>query len=542
MKKITSFLLSLLIVANTFAQAPFSFIKNKPVDQAAFFAAVGDIPAGAQTAITTWKNSLVTAGVYNALSFAYLFPPTLTNSKGLTEYVSASVIGSYGDVVSTSPFNTMGSTCAPMKGFIVNSSISTSYIKTAVKPSQRFNPYDFAIFETTTTALGSATTNFDWGCFNSASQALTANHWYSGNAQRSQCLNNTNPGGLYAATSVTSGPAGTYFINAAPTFFELGYNATQRINSATQGGSLPSIELYLGTANNSGAPGVINGKIVSSYMGFKRGLTTAERANVVTANNQLATDLRRTAASWSQKLVIDGNSHTVYFNEKGNRCDQYAFWAKTLGTEVVNFGVSGQTTTMMLSDQASQITPSYNGAYSKNVLFVEEITNDMNVGGKTTAQALTNMTTYVTAAKLAGFKVYVKKQFCRQAPASGAGLAAYPSATQWNLAVDSINTALTANVVGADGIVGVDVTHFIARSSYASDALYNTAVSTLLAANFLDAIHLTEPGYKTEADLDYAAFSGEFTAVIKPLYGDICTNKTLPKIIDLYEPNIKIAA
>lgn len=542
MKKITSFLLSLLIVANTFAQVPFSFIKSKPVDINAFFNAVGDIPSGAQTAITTWKNSLVTAGVYNALSFAYLFPPTLTNSKGLTEYVSASVIGLYGDATNTSPFNTMGSTCAPMKGFIVNSAIATSFIKTGVKPSQRFNPYDHAIFETTTTALASATTNFDNGCFNSATQAMTMNNWYSGNAQRSQNYNNTNPGGLYAATSVTTGPAGTYWTNATPTFFELGYNATQRINSATQGGSLPTIELYLGTANNSGSPGTINNKIVSSYMGFKRGLTTAERANVVTANNQLATDLRRTAASWSQKLVIDGNSHTVYWNEKGNRTDQYTLWAKTLGTEVVNFGVSGQTTTQMLSDQASQITPAYNGSYAKNVLIVYEITNDMNVGGKTTAQAITNMTTYVTAAKLAGFKVYVKKQFCRQAPNSGAGLTTYPTTTAWNLAVDTVNTALTANVVGADGIIGVDATHFIARSSYASDALYNTAVTALFAANFLDGVHLPEAGYKVEADLDYAAFSGEFTVVFKIKYGDICTNKTLPKIIVFEDQEYKQAA
>jgi hypothetical protein len=534
MKRFTAFILTVVVAINSIAQIPFSFIKNKPVDINAFFTAVGDLPSGVQTAYTTWWNAYKTAGVANACAFAFTFPPSLTNSKGTIDFITATTLGQYADATSTAPFNTRGSTCAPMKGLIFDSSIGTSYFKTNVIPSQKFNLYDHAFFETTIAALPAATTNFDWGCFNSANQALTVNDWYSGNAQRSQNYNNTAGQGLYSATSVTSGPAGVYWTNATSTAFTLGYNSTQRVNSATQGGTLPTIQLYLGTANNNGTAGVISSQIVSSFVGFKRGLTATERAAVVSADSTLAYGLKR--KGWTQKLVIDGNSHTVYWNEKTNRVAQYNLWSKTNATEVVSFGVSGQTTTQMLSDIATQIAGAYNGAYSKNVLIVYEITNEMFVGNKTVKVALDSMKSYVTKAKSYGYKVYVKKSFLRNPSGTR-----YNTNTTANLGVDSVNSALDTNYVGATGILPVDATHYIKRSDYPSDAAYNTACTALLtnSSYFYDGVHLTEAGYKTESDLDWTIIASEFTLRVVRDVGNICTNKRLS--IE-YEPDLKIAA
>lgn len=533
MKKFTTFLLSLLIALNSIAQFPFSFVKNRvPNNANAYFTAVGDIPSGAQTAINTWVASLKSAGVYNSLSFAYLFPPSLTNSNGLIEFVSCSALASFGNTA-TSPFNTSNSTVAPHMGYIVVAS-ATSYIKTGIVPIGRFNMYDHAIFETTGPLTVSG--NYDNGSFVSVAQAMSMNNYYTGGNQRVQRYNNTLGQGLFSSSGAT-GAAGTYWTNTnSSTFVEWGVDGTQKGTGSTNGGTLPDIQMYLGCLNNAGTASTTVGKIVKLYIGFKRGLTTTERAAVVTANNQLCVDLKR--SSFTQKIVIDGNSHTQYWNEKVNRTLQYNLNAKSI--EFVNYGISGQTTTQLLSDETTQIVPAYNSGYSKNGLVVYEMTNDMQAG-KTVKQAIDSMKKYVSIAKAAGYTVFVKKQFCRLNPGSGGGVVTYPNVTKWNLAVDTVNSMLDTNAVHADYILPVDATHFIARSGYASDAAYNTAVSALLSANFLDGIHLPEAGYKTEADLDFTIINPLFTSIIK-LHPDICTNKTQPKIIDLYYEKNSIAA
>lgn len=474
--------------------------SSSSVDSSAFFAAVGDMPSWAQTATNTLMNSLQSIGVFSNLSFAYLFQPTLTNSKGLIEYVSKSTIGSFGDVVSTAPFNTRGSTIAPMRGFIIDGSYATSYLRSGVIPSVRFSPYNHCILQTITGPLASATTNFDMGCFKTSPSliALTMNNWYNGNLQRSQCYNNTTGQGLYSGSGAT-GAAGTYWLNAGPTLTTGGYNSSTRFSSATQGGSLPDIQMFVGTASNNGSPGTINGQVLSSYVGFNRALTSTELSNVVTALNQFTTDMYRN--NWNMKFVTDGNSHTTYWNEKTNTTLQYNLGGRPI--EFVSFGVSGQTTTQMIADMATQIQNARNPSYLKNFLYFQEITNDMIVAGKTVAEAMANAQTYVANALSYGYdRVFIKKQFCRGQPTSGAGLATYPNATVWNLAVDEINSILDTNPFpGNVTILPVDSTHFIPRANYASDAAYNTAVTALLAANFYDGTHLTQSGYKTEVDL-----------------------------------------
>lgn len=524
MKKIR-ILLSLLFASSiVFGQIPAAFLKNKQVDPNAFIAAVGDIPSGAQTAINNAVNAFKANDLYDAIAFWYPFAPSKTNDKALIEYITASSLATYGDPTTTAPYNTRGSTCQPMGGQILSpADVAASYINMKIKPSQKFNPYEHAIFETITTSLPAASTNFAWGCFKTSPSvvAYTTNLWYSGNVQRAQVYNNTSGQGLYSGTGA-NGAAGTYWVNATSTFTEGGYNSTVRFSSSTQGGSISSldIDMYLGTGNNNGSQGVVDPVRISSIIGFKKGLPTVKRDTVVAIMNRYASQMRRTGQT--QKLVIDGDSHTVYWKEKYTRILGYDLWQKSQPTEIYSYGVSGQSTRQMLLDVTTQIVPAYNSSRAKNVLIAVEITNDMHVEGRGVKEAIDSMKKYVTITKAAGFKVYVKKQYCRGAPGTGPGKARYATTDLWNLAVDSINAMLDTNAVHADGILPVDATHFIKRSDYVSNAAYTTAVTALLAANFYDGVHLLEIGYQVEADLDYAVIAPEFAVVFKIKAGDTC--------------------
>lgn len=504
-----SSLTSKTLTSKTLVRKTLARKKFTAVDTSDFFAAVGDVPTIAQTPYNTFVNTLYANGLYSKMLMALTFPPTLTNSKGLVDLVSATTISSFGDAVTTAPFNTRGSTCAPAHGFIIDGSYATSYIKSGFVPSIRNTANNHCTIHINTTQLAAAVSNYDNGAFVSVSQACTMNNWFTGNTQRTQRYNNTGGQGLFSAAGANGNP-GAYWSNTnASNYIEWGYNSlvspsfttTTRGTGTTNGGTQPNIQKYIGCLNNNNAPGGIVGQILAGFFEFS-GLTPTERDIAVKACCQLVYDLGRTAANWSKKIVIDGNSHTVFWNEKMNRTLQYNYVMQNI--EFVSYGVSGQTTTQMLSDEGTQISGAYNGGYSKNFLIAYEMTNDMNVGGQTVTQAFNNMQTYVTNALGYGYnKVFVKKQFCRANPGSGAGLTTYPSITAWNLAVDQLNSLLVPGCFGANvEILPVDATHFIPRSNYASDAAYNTAVSALLATNFTDGIHLYEDGYRVEANLD----------------------------------------
>lgn len=103
-------------------------------------------------------------------------------------------------------------------------------------------------------------------------------------------------------------------------------------------------------------------------------------------------------------IVADGNSYVA-----GNGYTPFPTYIiqtapfSTNGSSMQNFGVGGQTTPNMLSDQATQILPSY-VAGKTNILLVVEGGNDILKNGSV-ANAVTNMITYCQNAIKANFKV-----------------------------------------------------------------------------------------------------------------------------------------
>lgn len=104
-------------------------------------------------------------------------------------------------------------------------------------------------------------------------------------------------------------------------------------------------------------------------------------------------------------LVADGNSYlsngggAIYWPDFIIASEPFA----SNGATMHNFGVSGQTTEQMLSDQSSQILPLYS-AENTSILLVCEGGNDIYFFGSA-ATAYNNMKTYCNNAKAAGFKV-----------------------------------------------------------------------------------------------------------------------------------------
>jgi len=102
-------------------------------------------------------------------------------------------------------------------------------------------------------------------------------------------------------------------------------------------------------------------------------------------------------------FVFDGNSLTA--GQGGTPYPtQFAALDGIAGKNCTfyNIGVSGQTTTQIISDFNSQVAPLYNSA--KNCYyFVNEIGNEVNIVGVT--QAMTNFWTLCDMAKAVGFKV-----------------------------------------------------------------------------------------------------------------------------------------
>jgi lysophospholipase L1-like esterase len=107
----------------------------------------------------------------------------------------------------------------------------------------------------------------------------------------------------------------------------------------------------------------------------------------------------------SINLIFDGDSQTKrgYYPlriEELLKKDGYTSLA------TFNFGVSGQTTSQMVSDVATQVVPKYNRAYKINIVCYWIGGNDAIKDEKTdTAKLYKYLLTYYTTLKKAGFKV-----------------------------------------------------------------------------------------------------------------------------------------
>ena len=156
---------------------------------------------------------------------------------------------------------------------------------------------------------------------------------------------------------------------------------------------------HIGSYNNGGYN--FTGDI-GEYLAYDSYLSDAD----------IATELTRMCKRWRTQarfMVCDGNSLTAGTND-GEESGTWAYPTRLAALApydwVFNYGVSGQKTTDMSSDAATEIDPFSVriDTGGKNLLTAWEIGNDLG-NGTSVATAETNWSTYCTARRSAGFRV-----------------------------------------------------------------------------------------------------------------------------------------
>lgn len=465
----------------------------------ALFDYLGDVPNVVKPFYSDLIQSFEDNGVWsNANFWAILCVPTHNALNTLVEIKSLTVVSSFYDTGAISaPYNTARQAIPTFAGYSFR---GNGYIRTGFIPSVKMTLNDSAEF-LVTYSTEVAANSFNYGSLNTATQST---------AFTTKSLTSALTGDAYSTTTgrvtvaATDGVPGVYIKNRrSATYMSIVKNGTVVGSIATSHGTLSTHETYLNTFNNVGTPSTRrNQSPICGWGSFGSGLTSTQETNLNSALYTWQTNMQRREGLETKQLIIDGNSHTVYQLTKMAWTVQMNLICQ--GWKFTNVGVSGQTLTQMIADFASEITPLYNAALTKNLILLYEGTNEMWTNGTSVDGTIALTQDYIDAANTDGFKVLIKKTFCRFRPTSGAGLAAYPTETVWNLAVDEYNQKLDTDLTGDYTIIETSVNTFIPRSNYASDALYNTGVAALIGNTnyFVDQVHLTMLGYKEEADID----------------------------------------
>jgi lysophospholipase L1-like esterase len=152
------------------------------------------------------------------------------------------------------------------------------------------------------------------------------------------------------------------------------------------------------TASDSTSPLTTAGK-AGVWFGVAQTDTTGIHVDSFSASNPSTTPTQK-------QIIFDGNSLTAgQDSTTGNDYPSQVLALLGSGWTGQNFGVSGQTTTQMSSDAATQIDPLYSTAtYLDNWLAAWEVTNDLYFGASATT-AYNNYVSYCQARRAAGWKV-----------------------------------------------------------------------------------------------------------------------------------------
>lgn len=186
-------------------------------------------------------------------------------------------------------------------------------------------------------------------------------------------------------------------------------------------------------------------------------------------------------------IVADGNSYV-----QGNGYTPFATIISntdpfdTNGSVFYNFGVGGQTTPNMISDQSTQVLPLYTPGVA-NILLVCEGGNDIYFNGNVSS-AVSNMQTYCNAARAAGFKVILTTTIPRdQSTPFGDNSAAY------NAKLVAFNDAIIADQSFYDALIRPDLELMFASyfgSGYDADKVHpNTTGQQKFAELYIAAIN-----------------------------------------------------
>ena len=467
----------------------------------ALFNYVGDIHPSTKTHIDNLILSFKSTGVWSQSSFfCIMMLPTLNALKYLVEIKSLTVLstmrnsGTFSD-----PYNTVDVFPNVSEGISFK---NTGYVTSGFIPSNYWT-LNSSCKIMCFTSDGSTGSSYDSGAVVSASQSSTFTRLYTGTLANGDMYGTTVGTGRVQYGSAT-GVKGVYIQNRnASNYHELVLNDTVLDSRTGNQGSIPNIEEYINCQNTNGTAGTKRpaGTCTPTIYMACDGLSTGTRATLSTALQTYLTNMQKKQV-YTKQIVFNGNSHGTYYFQKKFRTIQYNTLLKSY--KYTSLAVSGRTTTQMLSAMAAELAPLYNAGYTRNIHFIDEMTNDLyaqTVKATAVSTVETNIANYCTTAVGYGFEVYVGLMAHRTYVSNGSGM----TQTEWNLAVDACNEYVIANYVswGCSGIYYPPTGGYLRRSDYGSDAAFNTAISTALADTTIyqtDSLHFKEPSLKVWGD------------------------------------------
>ena len=453
-----------------------------------------DYPAYFRTAWNDRVKAFKANGTWNNLIAVYPFGPSLSSiyeqgrdAKRLSVLISHNS-GNVGE--NSTPYIT-NNIIFTNEGvnFYEGQTAGTGYLGTGVIPSALMTLNSTAI------AIGiprdeKVSNGYNFGAFESATQAILLQNRNSSNQFIADMYGSTTGTGRILQTS-TTGSKGCVLLNrlSSTDYKVTKNNVLIGSNTATQG-TLPNIEMYLNRYNGS----VTSRNLPISYFCvYGSGLTSGQATQETNDWNTFATAIERNN-TYNKNVVIDGNSHTVYYKSAFVRALSYYNGGIGFIAQYHQTGISGQATASCLANAATNIDPLYNSSIATNIYLCWEATNDISTG-TALATVQSNYQNLCSGRKAAGFKVLAMPAMCRDFSGDTTKIMNTYYFNEWLAA----NWATFADDVvdPNDPILGNNF--YIKRSNYASDAAYVTAVQALTdnATYFSDgSTHLTLNGYK----------------------------------------------
>lgn len=242
--------------------------------------------------------------------------------------------------------------------------------------------------------------------------------------------------------------------------------------------------------NNQGTGGFIIGTQATGFWNgafaefaiINRALQQSEIAQLFAYAQQ-----SRPAASFPSTLADDGNSITFgdFAFPRIQDCYAGLVASRFPGVNYVNNGVEGESTPQMDTNAAINTDPQYSALRPHNVVIANEVVNDYNTNGNSTALCISHMATYVANRHAVGWKVVV--------------CTCLPNYIMSEVDRATINNAFLAGATGADAIADIGNT---------STIMGNHANITNVAY-YADQLHPTSLGH--------SLIEPVITAVVRPL-------------------------
>lgn len=188
---------------------------------------------------------------------------------------------------------------------------------------------------------------------------------------------------------------------------------------------------------------------------------------------------------WTGQIIFEGDSLTAGVGAAANLSypiqTMSLFDSRHNGYKVTNSGLNGDTIANMLTTGAA-IDALYNTAYLGNKVILWAGTNDIGTNEDEAATVHTNLSTWITARRAAGFYVIV----LTVTPRNYAG---DPAGTQTK--IDALNVLMRADKCGAHVLVDVAANVNLDDpddATYYGDALHMTAAGYAIVAEMVKAV------------------------------------------------------